>query len=146
MKELISKINPDIVGFITSMLCAIHCAILPFLLTLAPLAGLGFLDNSYVEYGTIAASFLIASYALVHGYRNHHRKALALVVVSIGFALIGVGHRLPMEWAEPVFNTVGALTVAVAHFINWKHIRQSAIQYPECLHENKLPENDAKKS
>ena len=136
MKVLLSKINPDIVGFITSMLCAIHCAVLPFLITLAPLAGLTFFDNSYFEYGIIATSFLIAAYALIHGYRSHHRKPLALIMVSIGFFLIGAGHWFPVEWAEPVFNTTGALMVAIAHFVNWKYVRQSAIQYPDCLHKS----------
>lgn len=144
MKVLLSKINPDIAGFITSLLCAIHCAILPFLLTLAPLAGLSFLHDPWFEYGIIAVSFVIASYALVHGYRCHHGNISPLVVVVAGFLLIGAGHWVSAAWGEALFSTAGALMVALAHLINWRHIRQSAIQYPDCIHKNRDIKEDAK--
>jgi hypothetical protein len=122
----------DFVGFSTSMLCAIHCAILPFLLTLTPLAGLQFLENHWIEYAIIFLSFVIASLALIHGYRKHHRKPMALIIVSIGFMLIGAGQWSHSESTEAILTTFGGLTIAIAHVVNWKSIKMCAVKYPDC--------------
>ena len=122
----------DFIGFSASMACAIHCAALPFLLTLAPLAGLEILENPWIEYSFILVSLGIASSALMHGYRKHHQKALSLIVVVIGFLFIGAGQLLPYEWTEIALTATGGVIVAVAHLINWKHIRQFEIEYPNC--------------
>ena len=71
MKNQFVGLHPDFMGFSASLLCAVHCAALPFLLTLAPLAGLQFLRNPWVEYALILISFGIACYALIPGYRRH---------------------------------------------------------------------------
>ena len=115
----------DFIGFSASMLCAVHCAALPFLLTLAPLAGLQFLDNPWVEYSFIFLSFLIASNALVQGYRRHHQKITALIVAFGGFVLIGFGQLLESEWSEILLTTCGGITIAIAHILNWKYIQLS---------------------
>ncbi|WP_185152548.1 MerC domain-containing protein [Fulvivirga aurantia] len=125
----------DLIGFSSSVLCAIHCAALPFLLSLAPLANLQFLNNPWVEYAIIIASFLIACFALIHGYSRHHHKPQALVLVVMGFVLISTGHLA--EWNEAVFTTFGATIVAIAHLINWRQIKQSKVDYPDCLNHSK---------
>ena len=124
MKNQFVGLHLDFVGFSASMLCAIHCAALPFLLSMAPLAGLQFLDNPWIEYSIILLSFFIASNALIHGYRRHHRKSLALILAIIGFVLISLGHTLGVELIEILFTSCGGLLVAIAHLINWKHINQ----------------------
>jgi len=113
----------DFLGFSASMLCAIHCAALPFLLTLAPLAGLQFLENPWIEYTFIAVSLLIASNALWHGYRKHHQKPAALAVALIGFVLIGLGRVVEWELGEILFTSFGGVAIAIAHLINWRYIQ-----------------------
>ena len=125
MKNNFLSFNADFIGFSASLLCAIHCAALPFAFALAPLAGLRFLQDPRIEYAIIMISLLIASYALIHGYRRHHQKPLALLVVLVGFTLIGIGHLLQTELQELILTSSGATIVAIAHVINWKHIRQS---------------------
>jgi len=127
-------LHPDFMGFSASLLCALHCAALPFLLTLAPLAGLQFLGNSWVEYSLILLSFGIACYALIPGYRRYHRKPLALILVIIGFLLIGVAHSLAPEAYEVVLTSSGAGLVAIAHLINWKQVRQAQETFSDCIH------------
>ncbi|MEM8969580.1 MAG: MerC domain-containing protein, partial [Bacteroidota bacterium] len=112
-----------------------HCAALPFLLTLAPLAGLQFLRNPWVEYALILISFGIACYALIPGYRRHHRKPLALILVLFGFLLIGAARFLE---PEAVLTSSGAVLVAIAHLINWKQVGQAQAAFPDCIHS---PEN-----
>jgi hypothetical protein len=120
MKNQFVGLHLDFVGFSTSMLCAIHCAILPFLLTIAPLAGLQFLENHLIEYAIIFLSFVIASLALIHGYRKHHRKPMALIIVALGFMLIGAGQLLHSESLEVILTSCGGFTIAIAHLVNWK--------------------------
>ncbi len=136
MKNQFIGFHLDFVGFSASLLCAIHCAALPFLLTMAPLAGLRFLDNPWIEYAIIILSVFIASRALIHSYLKHHKKLLALIVALAGFILIGTGQLLHVEhaeWQEVLFTSVGGTTVAVAHLINWRHIKKSRIEFPDCL-------------
>lgn len=133
MKNQFVGSHLDFVGFSASLLCALHCAALPFLLSLAPLAGLQFLNNAWIEYTIILVSFFIASYALVHGYRRHHQKPMALLIVLAGFILIGTGHLLQVEWQEIILTSCGAVVVSVAHLINWKQIKQSNVEFPDCL-------------
>lgn len=136
MKNNFVGLHSDFIGFGLSMACLIHCIGLPFLLSLAPLTGLSFLQNPWIEYTIIIFSLLIASYALVHGYRKHHKKPSALYVVSAGFIIIFLGHLTQVEWTELLLTTIGATLVASAHFINWKHIKNSTVQFPDCSTEN----------
>ncbi len=135
MKNQFVGLHPDFMGFSASLLCAVHCAALPFLLTLAPLAGLQFLRNPWVEYALILISFGIACYALIPGYRRHHRKPLALILVLLGFLLIGAARFLE---PEAVLTSSGAVLIAIAHLINWKQVRQAQATFPDCIHS---PEN-----
>lgn len=137
MSRLQLNLDLDLIGFGTSLLCALHCAILPFLLQLVPLAGLQFLSDPRIEYIIILISFCIASYALVHGYRRHHQKPFALIIVIIGFILIGSGYLLHSPWQEIMLTSSGAVIVAIAHLINWNQVKQSHIEYPDCLHLKK---------
>lgn len=125
MKNQFIGLHLDFIGFSASLLCALHCAALPFLLSLAPLVGLQFLDNPWIEYVIILLSLFIATNALTHGYRRHHQKSLALIIAIVGFILIGAGQLLEPEWKEALLTSCGGVTVAIAHLINWKHVKQS---------------------
>lgn len=125
MKNQFVGLNLDYLGFSASLLCAIHCAAVPFLLSMAPLAGLRFLDNPMIEYTFIALSFSIASIALVQGYRKHHHRWLALAIATIGFILIGSGQVLEPEWKEALLTAGGGTIIAIAHLVNWKLVNQS---------------------
>lgn len=133
MKNQFVGFHLDFVGFSASLLCAVHCAALPFLLSLAPLAGLQFLNTPWIEYAVLLISFFIASYALVHGYRKHHHKPMALFIVITGFILICIGHLLQPEWQEILLTSCGGATIAIAHLVNWRYIKRSQVGFPDCL-------------
>jgi hypothetical protein len=140
MKNQFVGLHPDFVGFSASLLCAVHCAALPFLLTLAPLAGLQFLKNPWVEYTLILISFGIASYALIPGYRQHHRKPLALLIVCLGFLLIGTARFIE---PEAVLTSSGAVLIAIAHLVNWKQVRHAQATHPAYLHASENAKQNA---
>lgn len=135
MKFKFIGLHLDFIGFSASVACAIHCAGLPFLLTFMPLAGLEMLENPWIEYSFILISIVIATSSLTHGYRRHHGKPLALITVTFGFLFIATGQLLPFEWTEILLTSIGGLIVALAHLLNWKHIKLSKVEYPDCCRD-----------
>jgi hypothetical protein len=91
MKQQFPGLHLDFIGFSASLLCALHCIALPFVVSLAPLAGLRYLENPWLELSLFAGSFLIAAWALLRAYHRHHHNPIALLIVGMGFALIGLG-------------------------------------------------------
>ena len=73
----------------------------------------------------------ITCHALVPGYRRYHQNPLVLVIVIVGFLLIGAAHLLPLAY-EAVFTAGGATIVALGHLVNWKllvRIRRGSSDY-----------------
>lgn len=122
----------DRVGATASFLCAIHCALLPFVLTALPLIGLGFLASHRFERYFVMFAAALALVSLVTAYRRHrHAMPLRLALPGLVLLLLGV------TWAEayPIMLhatlvTCGGLLVASGHFINlWIDRR-----HPHCAH------------
>ena len=118
---MLRKINLDALGVTTSILCAIHCAILPLLMASLPILGINILHNSFFEYGMIALAFLIGTLALWHGFRHHHRR-LTPWFLFVGGMLFLIAKEL---W--PNFE-LGLLPFAVllivgAHWLNYRWCR-----------------------
>jgi hypothetical protein len=78
--KMILKLNLDKLGIGASLLCAIHCALLPVLFTTLPLMGIELLENEQVELGFILFSLVVGCFALYNGYKKHHRKISPLKV------------------------------------------------------------------
>lgn len=118
MKHFIKSEKLDQLGITASLACAIHCAVLPFVLTTLPLFGLSFLAHNWVEVVMIGLSLVVGVYSLSTSFPKH-KKLLPVIVLVIGFGLIGTGHYL-IESMEAVLIPMGGFTIAIAHFINWK--------------------------
>ncbi|WP_316823490.1 MerC domain-containing protein [Pedobacter gandavensis] len=120
-KTLLKSDRLDQFGITASVACAIHCAALPFLITLLPLWGLSFLANPWVELSMIGLSLIIGTWSLAGSYPKHKRIIPILVLIT-GFILIGTGHH-SLESLEPILIPMGGLTIALAHLLNWKYAR-----------------------
>ncbi|WP_293789453.1 MerC domain-containing protein [uncultured Pedobacter sp.] len=123
MKQRIYKINLDRIGITASTLCAIHCAALPFLITVLPLWGLGFLVNEAVEITMIAVSLVIGVWSLSIAYRKQHRRITPILVLVTGFACIAFGHFSGIELLEPILIPIGGFIIAAAHYINLRMLK-----------------------
>ncbi len=110
----------DRVGATASFLCAIHCALLPFVLTLLPLLGLGFLAGHRFERGFVMFAATLALFTLAGGYRRH-RRPLPLLLAAPGLVLLLLGVTWGLAYPIAVHSalvTCGGLLVASAHFVN----------------------------
>lgn len=130
--------NADRIGAIASFLCAIHCALLPFVLAALPLVGLEFLADHRFERGFVAFACVLAVIALVRGFRRH-QQPLPLLLAIPGLALLICG----VTWAEggllllhSALVTAGGLLLAAAHFINLRRDRGGEVHVhgPQCAH------------
>ena len=122
---MMSKYNSklDSAGMTASILCAIHCAIVPLLITMLPLAGLGFLANPLIEWSMIIFALCIGTYAIGLSYLQTHHKLLPVVLLIVGFLIIIAGHVFIIGWQEAIIVPVGGLLIATAHFFNFRYCR-----------------------
>jgi hypothetical protein len=129
----------DRLGATASFLCAIHCAALPFVIALLPVIGLSFLADHRFEAGFVAFASVLASAALVSGYRRHRRRApLVLAVPGLTLLMLGVTFlHAHSPVVHSVLVTCGGLLVAAAHFVNLRVDRSGHaghIHGPSCAH------------
>jgi len=82
------KLNWDGVGIATSILCAIHCGLLPLVIPILPLFGVNIVHNLFFEWGMILLAFIVGIYSLVHGYIKHHHSLKAIYIFMIGFLFL----------------------------------------------------------
>lgn len=147
MKSHSLGINLDWIGISASVACAIHCLALPFLISALPLLGLEVLANHWIEYSVIILSLLLAVVALSHGFTRHHQRFLPILLVILGFSIILIGLIWGHDHAYGLIETagpflighlqekhnsiehfitpIGALIVALAHYVNWYFIKKS---------------------
>jgi hypothetical protein len=110
----------DRVGATASLLCAIHCALLPFVLALLPLIGLEFLAGHTFERIFVACAASLAGASLIVAYRRHRRpQALFLMVPGIALLLFGIAINLDVHVLLHTASVVtGGLLLASAHVTN----------------------------
>lgn len=104
-----------------STLCAIHCAAVPVFFTSLPLVGLGFLANPWVEWSMIIVALIVGVASIAGSFLNSHHRVLPLILLIIGFATIILGHIFTKGWLEAIIVPVGGVTIALAHFVNYKY-------------------------
>jgi hypothetical protein len=126
----------DRIGATASFLCALHCALLPFVLALLPVIGLGFLADHRFERGFVLFAASLATVVLVTGFRRHHRQ-LPLLLVLPGLALLVAGVCVDLDAnvvLHSVLVTCGGLMVAAAHLTNLRVSRRVHVHGPHCAH------------
>jgi len=115
------RINWDALGITTSIACAIHCALLPLVLTTLPIFGINIINNIAFEYTMILLAFFIGSYSLWHGYRKHHHSFKPVIIFTVGILLLvakQLWHVYQM-WLLPF----AIIFIITAHFINYRSCR-----------------------
>lgn len=117
----------DRVGIVLSVVCAVHCALTPVLVAIAPL-----LFTSEFEWRTKVALVALASVALIIGFVSH-RSWKPMYWLAIALGLLGLSHwweSLSAFGAAEVFE-IGTTVLAsgaliMAHVANTRACRSSA--------------------
>ncbi len=113
----------DKVAISMSILCLLHCLVLPLMMALTPsILALPMSDEAFhiwMIIGVVPISF----YALTMGCKNHKRHQV-LYLGGIGMLILSVaaffGHDLLSEVLEKALTAIGALIIAIAHIRNYR--------------------------
>lgn len=117
------KINWDALGIATSLACAIHCAVLPLLLTSLPIFGINIIENVPFEYLMIFLAFLIGAISLYHGYKKHHHRSGPFLMFGLGIALL-LAKQTWHQW-QVWFLVPAVISIVTAHFRNFQLCRRA---------------------
>lgn len=141
MDDIPSKFLPDTglqsrvdrVGAFASMLCAIHCALLPLIFGVLPALGLGFLAEHAFEQIFVSFAIVLATISLMFGLRKHgsYRAFLFLVpgiLLLVAGVLAGVDHG---NTRHAIVVSIGGTMIAISHLIN---MRLTHVHSPACTH------------
>ncbi len=75
-------------GITASIACAIHCGVLPLVLSSLPFFGINLIHNTVFEYFMILLAFIIGFFCLRHGHRKHQRGLTPFLLLASGFLLL----------------------------------------------------------
>jgi len=112
----------DVFGIGLSGLCLIHCLFVPLLSLLFVIRLDAIVESELLHLGLLFLIVPTAAIALGKGYRRHRRisvpiaGATGLAALVLGLALAG----LLGEAFETWFTVCGGLTLASAHWMNWR--------------------------
>lgn len=126
----------DRIGATGSLLCALHCALIPALLALAPALGLAFWFNDGVELGLVVFVTLLGLFSLVLGYRRHGAwRALGLLAPGLLLLWAGLLYA-PLHHSvipHAVVMTLGGVLVGLAHLANLR-LNHGHVHSASCAH------------
>jgi hypothetical protein len=115
------KVNWDVMGIATSLACAVHCALLPVLLTSLPIFGINIIHNTFFEWAMIALAFFVGVFSLIHGYIRHHQNPVPLLIFFTGYIFLLLKQVIPAH--EYLFLAVAVLFIITAHLANFRYCR-----------------------
>ena len=124
----------DRVGMASSLVCAVHCAVLPLLVGLVPLVGASLFEDRRTEWAFVAISFAVGITSLLPSYFSKHRKARPLMLFVIGLGSILTARTIFEDFhrAEIPFVLFGACFVITAHLLNRKLCRACEVCQDDC--------------
>lgn len=118
------------IGAGMSLLCALHCAVMPLLVAMLPLIGHD-LEELFHTHGIEAAVIGIAGaigyVTLAFGVRRHRRLA-PLAILTLGLLLIVFAHALLAHDAARLPTVVGALMLAGAQLLNRRYLSGCCVE------------------
>ena len=127
------KINYDALGIAASIACAIHCAVLPLVISSLPILGINIINNFWFEIFMILLAMGIGLHSLTHGFKKHHHRLLPIIVFVIGISLMlikQVFHQYQLWFLVPA-----VILIVSAHFINYRQCRIADHRHAEdCKH------------
>lgn len=124
----------DKIGLAASVICAIHCAILPLVISVLPLIGMGFMAHGIFDWVMVAIAGIVGYISLIRGHKTHKKHtAICFFVPGIFMVLVSLfifghmqqcgscsGHHHDEFPIHSILMALGGILIAVSHFINIK--------------------------
>jgi len=117
----------DLTGIVLSFTCLTHCLALPLALLLAPALSRWIALPEGVHAAILLLALPTAAIAMRDGWRRH-RRIMPAVLAAAGLGLLALGLSAHEGWiavadpetADRLLTSIGALTLAAAHLVNWR--------------------------
>lgn len=124
----------DKLGVTLSSICAVHCALAPLLITIAPLIGLGFIFEEKFETVFILCTCGMAFLSTVWGFYKSHRSFEPFYILLLGLALVVISRMdsVTSYLPEPFLMFLAGLSIACSHLINLKLCKHCEV----CEHDD----------
>jgi hypothetical protein len=106
----------DNAGIVVSLLCAVHCAATPLVLSLPTVLGVSWLFSESFEWILVASSSALGCASLMPAYFRLHRRKRCVTLFVSGLASIFAGRLLPVS--DTAFVVAGAGLIISAHAAN----------------------------
>ena len=117
------KINYDALGIAASVACAIHCALLPLVMSSLPILGINIINNIWFEMVMILIALGIGIYSLMHGFKKHHHRKLPVYVFAAGMVLLILKQILHTK--QLWFLVPAVVLIVSAHYLNYRDCRKA---------------------
>ncbi len=126
----------DRLGATGSLVCAIHCALLPLVIALLPSLGIAAWLGEGFERGFVIFASLLGLSTLVWSYRRHRAiRALGILIPGLAALWIGVLYAPLHHSVVPhaVVMTFGGTLVGLAHLANLR-LNHGHVHDATCVH------------
>lgn len=117
------KPTADKLGIIVSGLCAVHCALFPFLLSVSVvLPDWAHIGHGWVWFVVIAA---LAVWSIAHGWKQHHdSRVLFYSLTGLSFLVLAIlAEPWIGLWQESALYVIGGCFMVTAHWRNHRRCR-----------------------
>jgi len=126
----------DRIGATGSIVCAIHCALLPVAIAVLPSLGIAVWLGDGFEQAFVLFATLLGLFSVVWGYRRHGAiRALGLLLPGLAVLWAGVLYA-PLHHAlvpHALAMTLGGTLVGLAHVANLR-LNHGHVHTENCAH------------
>ena len=126
----------DRVGATGSIVCAVHCALLPLVIAALPSLGVALWLGEGFERVFVVFATLLGLFSVVWGYRRHRAvRALGLLLPGLAVLWLGVLYA-PLHHAlvpHAIAMTFGGTLVGLAHLANLR-LNHGHVHDANCAH------------
>ena len=115
-------IGLDFTGFMASMICAVHCSVVPILVSMGVLGAGHWLENGLIDFAIVILGLVVAFVSLMKEYKKHH-SLQPIMIASFGFLMLGYGLVQHSQGSHSILSVIGGVTLAIAHIVNWRMVK-----------------------
>lgn len=119
-----------------SLVCAVHCALLPLAIAAVPSLGLAVWIGEGFERVFVVFATLLGVFSLVWGYRRHRAlRAWSLLLPGLAILWLGVLYPALHQSVVPhaVAMTLGGTLVGLGHLVNLR-LNHGHVHDASCAH------------
>jgi hypothetical protein len=117
----------DRIAIVLSTICIVHCLTVPFVVAVLPIAAITLADDTHFHALMLWLVVPTSAFGFALGFRVHRRwEIVAFGAVGAGVlaAAAILGHAYWAESVEVAVSVVASLTLAAAHWMNFREVRR----------------------